>query len=107
MKAWEDVTRDRIPYKTNDSEYYIDLGVKIERFHDGTFRIFNVMTNKHNFEEATADQYDIFERKGFKPGAYRVMMDYLSASIPRHDENKRRKIIMQYLELKKKYINFV
>lgn len=109
MKAWTDIIKEHTPYKTNDTEYFIDMGVKIERFQDGTFRIFNVMTSKHKFEEVTAEQYDVFERKGFKPGAYRVVMDYLCDDVARSRYNldKRKRIIEQYLEFKKKYINFV
>ena len=109
MKAWTDIIKEHTPYNTNDTEYFIDMGVKIERFQDGTFRIFNVMTSKHKFEEVTAEQYDVFERKGFKPGAYRVVMDYLCDDVARckFDDKKRKRIIEQYLEFKKKYINFV
>jgi hypothetical protein len=107
MKAWNDVTEHHTSWKTIDGEYFIDMGVKIERLHSGAFRIYNV--NTANFEEVSAEQYDIFDRKGFKPGAYRVMMDHLVGEVRRSRFNldKRKRIIKQYLEFKKKYINFV
>jgi hypothetical protein len=103
MKAWSDITRT--PWKTNNSEYYIDMGVKIERLHDGAFRIYNVMGN--NFTLVNDYQYSIFETKGFQAGACRVMMDQLADEVSKANFDRRKKIIEQYLELKKKYINFV
>lgn len=107
MKAWNDITEQHTPWVTSEGEYFIDMGVKIERLHDGAFRIYNA--NLSNFEEVNQDQYEIFERHGFKPGAYRVMMDYLVRDLraSRHKLDKRKRIIHQYLEFKKKYINFV
>jgi hypothetical protein len=107
MKAWTDVLTLNRPWVTSEGEYFIDMGVKIERLWDGSFRIYNA--NSANFEEVSSEQYDIFERHGFKPGAYRVMMDYLVDVVrkSRHTVEKRKKIIIKYLEFKKKYINFV
>ena len=107
MKAWTDVLTLNRPWTTSEGEYFIDMGVKIERLWDGAFRIYNA--NAANFEEVSSEQYDIFERHGFKPGAYRVMMDHLVDEVrkSRHTVEKRKKIIIKYLEFKKKYINFV
>jgi hypothetical protein len=107
MKAWNDITEHHTPWSTSEGEYFIDMGVKIERLHSGAFRIYNVNTN--NFVEVSQDQYDIFNRHGFKPGAYRVMMDHLVDEVRRSKYNldKRKKIILKYLQFKKKYISFV
>ena len=107
MKAWNDITEQHTPWSTSEGEYFIDMGVKIERLHSGAFRIYNA--NTANFAEVSQDQYDIFDRKGFKPGAYRVMMDHLVGEVrgSRFNLDKRKRIIKQYLEFKKKYINFV
>lgn len=107
MKAWIEITKERTPWITSEGEYFIDMGVKIERLHDGAFRIYNA--NNANFTEVSQDQYDIFERHGFKPGAYRVMMDHLVDEVRKSKYNldKRKKIILKYLEFKKKYISFV
>lgn len=107
MKAWIEITKERTPWITSEGEYFIDMGVKIERLHDGAFRIYNA--NTANFTEVSQDQYDIFERHGFKPGAYRVMMDHLVDEVRKSKYNldKRKKIIANYLQFKKKYISFV
>ena len=107
MKAWNDITEQHTPWLTSEGEYFIDMGVKIERLHDGAFRIYNA--NLSNFEEVSQDQYDIFERHGFKAGAYRVTMDHLVDQVRKNKYNldRRRKIVQKYLELKKKYISFV
>lgn len=107
MKAWNDITEQHTPWLTSEGEYFIDMGVKIERLHDGAFRIYNA--NLSNFEEVSQDQYEIFDRHGFKPGAYRVMMDYLVDQVRKNKYNldRRKKIVQKYLELKKKYISFV
>jgi len=107
MKAWNDITEQHTPWLTGEGEYFIDMGVKIERLWDGSFRIYNA--NNANFEEVSSEQYDIFERHGFKPGAYRVMMDHLVDEVrkSRYNLDKRKKIIEKYLQFKKKYISFV
>ena len=93
MKAWIEITKERTPWITSEGEYFIDMGVKIERLHDGAFRIYNA--NTANFTEVTQDQYDIFERHGFKPGAYRVMMDHLVDEVRKSKYNldKRKKML--------------
>ena len=50
MKAWTDVTQHHTPWSTSEGEYFIDMGVKIERLHSGAFRIYNVNTLTHHFE---------------------------------------------------------
>lgn len=107
MKAWNDITEQHTPWLTSEGEYFIDMGVKIERLHDGAFRIYNA--NLSNFEEVSQDQYEIFERHGFRAGAYRVTMDYLVDQVRKNKYNldRRKKIVQKYLELKKKYISFV
>lgn len=107
MKAWTDVLTLNRPWVTSEGEYFIDMGVKIERLWDGSFRIYNA--NLANFEEVSSEQYNIFERHGFKPGAYRVMMDHLVDEVRKSKYNldKRKKIIAKYLQFKKKYISFV
>jgi hypothetical protein len=52
MKAWDDLVnnKDKSLYTTRDSEYYIDHGVKIERFDDGRIEVKNTMTRGDMFE---------------------------------------------------------
>lgn len=50
MKAWNDITEHHTPWSTSEGEYFIDMGVKIERLHSGAFRIYNANTPTHHFE---------------------------------------------------------
>ena len=107
MKAWTDITRDHTVWDTSEGEYFIDMGVKIERLHDGAFRIYNANTT--NFVEVTKDQYEIFNSYGFIKGAYNVYVGHLLDELKRsrYLPEKRKRIIAKYLQFKNKYINFV
>lgn len=107
MKAWIDITRDHTVWDTSQGEYFIDMGVKIERLHSGAFRIYNANTT--NFVEVTKDQYEIFNSDGFIKGAYNVYVGHLLDELKRsrYLPEKRKRIIAKYLQFKKKYTNFV
>lgn len=54
MKAWDELVKDKDKqiYWTSYSDYYIEHGVKIERFHeDGRIEVKNTMTSNLHFEE--------------------------------------------------------
>jgi hypothetical protein len=82
MKAWNDLQKDRKMYLTRDSEYYIDMGVKIERFDkDGRIEIKNTMTSSEQFEHITFDQFMIFNDVGWTQGCITVNIDVLKKKI--------------------------
>jgi hypothetical protein len=82
MKAWDDLQRDVNLYRTRDSEYYIDMGVKIERFDkDGKIEIKNTMTSSEQFEHITFDQFSIFNDFGWEKGCIVVNIDVLKKKI--------------------------
>lgn len=107
MKAWNDIIKEHTPWETSEGEYFIDMGVKIERLHDGAFRIYNANTN--NFKEVSKEHYELFENKGFIYGAYFVMIDQLVKDLraSKYNLEKRKRIIAKYLQFKNKYTNFV
>jgi hypothetical protein len=82
MKAWNDLQRDRKMYLTRDSEYYIDMGVKIERFDkDGRIEIKNTMTHSEKFDHITFDQFMVFDKVGWEAGCIVVNIDVLKSKI--------------------------
>lgn len=68
MKAWKDLMSTVSIYTTNDSEWYVNYGVKIERFNDGTFEIKNTMTNCDRYEDITEEQLLVFSTHGWEAG---------------------------------------
>jgi hypothetical protein len=82
MKAWNDLLEEVKLYQTNNSEYFIDMGVKIERFDkDGRIEIKNTMTPSENFEKVTANQLKVFSDLGWKVGCITVNIDVLKKKI--------------------------
>ena len=77
MKAWDDLMASVRVYTTIRSEYYIDNGVKIERFNDGSFKIKNVMGNSDKFTDVTDEQLSIFNNVGWNVGCLNVNIDFL------------------------------
>lgn len=77
MKAWDDLIASVRVYTTIRSEYYIDNGVKIERFNDGSFKIKNVMGNFDKFTDVTDEQLSIFNNVGWDVGCLNVNIDFL------------------------------
>lgn len=77
MKAWDDLIASVKVYTTIRSEYYIDNGVKIERFNDGSFKIKNVMGNFDKFTDVTDEQLSIFNDVGWDVGCLNVNIDFL------------------------------
>ncbi len=82
MKAWEELSNDRnvtLVYtglKDNpNSWFYIDHGVKIERFADGHYEINNVMLAGDHYDPVANDEYQMFEREGWLPGCYQVCIN--------------------------------
>jgi len=74
MKAWEDVSKpSRSLYRTAYSEWYIDRGVKIERFtKDGSIVVKNTMTYTDSYDDITPEQLHIFTNMGWEAGVVMV-----------------------------------
>lgn len=74
MKAWEDVNRQiRSLYRTAYSEWYIDRGVKIERFtKDESVVVKNTMTYTDSYDDITPEQLHVFTNMGWESGVVMV-----------------------------------
>ena len=77
-KVWDRIASDpenRI-FRTLDSSWFIDNGVKIERFDkDGSVRIMNTMTASDFYEPITSEQSLFFENIGWEAGCLKVNID--------------------------------
>jgi hypothetical protein len=95
MKAWEDVTkRSRSTYLTINSEWYIDRGVKIERFtKDGRIVIKNTMTYTDNYDDITPEQLHIFTNMGWEAGVVMVGIETNNSRIDYYNNVMRHAIL--------------
>lgn len=72
MKAWEDLKSSGYIkfYKTRNSEFYVNHGVKIERFDDGEIVVKNTMTNSDHYEDVPWEILELFKVSTFDHGAF-------------------------------------
>jgi hypothetical protein len=82
MKAWNELENDPNvslywtgDKRNPDSYWYLDHGVKIEKFKDGHFEINNVMFAGDFYVPLKKHQIEIFEDKGWLEGCYNVCID--------------------------------
>jgi hypothetical protein len=82
MKAWDDLEKDPNVslYWTGDerdpdSHWYMDHGIKIEKFRDGHVDLSNAMIAGDFYKPLTQDQVEVFETKGWLRGCYNVCID--------------------------------
>jgi len=126
MKAWNDLISDKYVtmYTTERSLYYIDKGIRIERFNsDGDILIQNTMTNPEKFVKVTPQQYEVFENLGWEPGILKVNIDYIDSKLIKvnyqmklalNNEEpiekihaNRERLLLKYFEYKKRFNKFV
>lgn len=84
MKAWNDlVNNPHISlYHTRVSLWYIDMGVKIERFdEDGRVEIKNTMTPTEYYKDLTAEQLKVFDDLGWYAGCISLNVDVLEEKV--------------------------
>ena len=126
MKAWNDLISDKYVtmYTTEGSLYYIDKGIRIERFNkSGDIIVQNTMTNSEKFVKVTPQQYEVFENLGWYPGILRVNIDIIDSKLIKinylmklalNNEQPtekiyadREKLLLKYFEYKKRFNKFV
>lgn len=126
MKAWNDLISDKYVtmYTTEKSMYYIDKGVRIERFNEsGDIIVQNTMTNSEKFVKVTPQQYEVFENLGWYPGILKVNIDIIDSKLIKvnyqmklalNNEEptekiyaQREKLLLKYFEYKKRFNKFV
>jgi hypothetical protein len=83
MKAWEDLESNPYIslYHTRLSLWYIDMGVKIEKFDDGRIEIKNTMTPNEKFRDVSYDEWEIFDKQGWVAGCLNVNINTLDQKI--------------------------
>lgn len=84
MKAWNDlVNNPHISlYHTRVSLWYIDMGVKIEKFdEDGRVEIKNTMTPTEYYKDLTAEQLKVFDDLGWYAGCISLNVDVLEEKV--------------------------
>ena len=82
MKAWDELENDPNvslywtgDYINPDSHWYMDHGVKIEKFRDGRIELNNAMFPGDFYIPLSKKQIDIFKHKGWLIGCYNVCID--------------------------------
>jgi len=77
MKAWEDLTKskDVSLWSTDDSQWYLDTGAKIEKFDDGRIVIKNIIARGETYRDLTPSQLSYFKLYGWNPGRYKICVD--------------------------------
>jgi hypothetical protein len=84
MKAWQDLEENPHVslYHTRVSLWYLDMGVKIEKFdEDGRIEIKNTMTLNEKFNDIGDDELEIFEKQGWIIGCLNVNINTLQRKI--------------------------
>lgn len=84
MKAWEDLESNPYVslYHTRVSLWYLDMGVKIEKFdEDGRIEIKNTMTPNEKFRDVNDIEREVFEKQGWEAGCLNVNINVLEQKI--------------------------
>jgi hypothetical protein len=101
-KAWNDLTLEDRIYRTGNSSWYIDHGVKIELFDfDQRIEIMNTMTSSDKYEKITDFQMLIFENNGWLAGCYKVNIDVADRKIDKIES------LIRYAEIEPDLYNIV
>ena len=82
MKAWEDLESNPYIslYHTRLSLWYLDMGVKIEKF-DDRIEIKKTMTPNEKFRDVGDDEREVFEKQGWEAGCLTVNINVLEQKI--------------------------
>ena len=77
MKEWDDLINNReiSLWTTDNSEWYLDTGAKIERFDDGRIVIKNIVSRGESYLDPTPSQLSYFKLYGWDAGRYKICVD--------------------------------
>jgi hypothetical protein len=84
MKAWQDLVENPhiSIYRTRLSEWYLDMGVKIEKFdEDGRVDVKNTMTTNEKYKDISDEERSIFDQQGWMAGCLNVNVNVLKHKI--------------------------
>ena len=80
-KTWDDLQGRPNKVTTSYSEYYIEEGVKVERFNDGAVKILDTTSFGDGFKDIEGYQQSLFNSFGFKAGQLSVLIKGLSGKV--------------------------
>lgn len=94
MKAWDDLKNDPDVelWTTKNSEYYIDMGIKIERFKNGAIKILSVMGSGDRFRAITPNQMHYFKEVSWLAGCARASIDEFEIRVNKINNRLRSKL---------------
>lgn len=80
MKAWDDLEKSVSFYWTGDKDnpkslWYMDHGVKIEKFKDGRIELNNAMMAGDFYKPLSKKHIEVFEKQGWLAGCYTLCID--------------------------------
>ena len=103
MKAWEDLESNPYIslYHTRLSLWYLDMGVKIEKF-DDRIEIKNTMTPNEKFRDVSDDERLVFEKQGWEAGCLTVNINVLEQKIEWQEHLLSSNCITGYETMQKK-----
>ena len=84
MKAWQDLEENPHVslYHTRVSLWYLDMGVKIEKFDDdGHIEVKNTMTPNEKFRDVSYDEREVFDKQGWEAGCLTVNINVINEKI--------------------------
>jgi hypothetical protein len=94
MKAWNDLKNDPDVelWTIKGGEYYIDMGIRIERKANGGIEIRSVMCSGDRFKRLTPLQMDYFRNLGWLAGCARASIDELEIRVDKINKRLRSKL---------------
>ena len=106
MKAGEDLKKEgkEKMWTTHNSEWYLDVGAKIERFNSGEIVILNTISQGLNYTKINDSQYAYFRDYGWDAGRYRLCVDeyrsrIINAEIKK-ESTENLEVVLEEFEIK-------
>lgn len=95
-------TKSRPVFTHKDTAYTIDNGCKIERYSDGSVKIYNTRTGGDFYEHVSPYYYNIFEEHGFEIGSMQLSVDTLEIALNKIKDRTEKKFEIEKTNLKQK-----
>jgi hypothetical protein len=94
MKAWDDLKNDPDVelWNINGGQYYIDMGIRIERKPNGAINIKSVMGSGDRFRAITPNQMHYFKNVSWLAGCARASIDEFEVRVNKINGRLRSKL---------------
>ena len=99
---FDEATKHRPVYTYKDTSYTIDNGCKVERYSDGSIKIYNTRTGGDFYEHVNPYYYSIFEEHGFDIGSMQLSVDTLEISLNKIKDRSEKKSEIEKTNIKQK-----